>query len=176
LKLFLAPHNDDEALYGSFTIMRERPLIVVVTDAARHAKRGLPIGVRRAESVAAATILQADVTFLDIPDDELTIDRAEDAFIRLKYVVETVYAPTWYGHGNADHNAVGQAARRVWGAKVVGYSTYTKQCPKVEGLHEIVPTESELLRKRKALACYTSQLQMNKIYFDHAWNGSEYLD
>lgn len=177
MKLFLAPHNDDEALFGAFTILREKPLVVVVTDGARHEKKGLVrMDVRRNESRQGCAVLGADVMFLGIPDDELTLDRCEDAFIKLKYQVEAVYAPTWYGHGNPDHNIVGQAAKRVWGGKVIGYSTYTAQCVKVDGMNEIIPTESELQKKRRALECYASQIKLNGQYFAAARMGSEYLD
>jgi len=181
VKLFLAPHNDDEALYGAFTIQREKPLVIIVTDGARHEKRGLvKADVRRLESFRACSEhLGAPIDFLRIPDDQLSVESAIAAFKRLELKhkgIETVYAPSWYGHGNQDHNVVSVAAGEVWGKRVRFYSTYTAQCVKVEGLNEIIPTESELHVKRQALACYVSQIRINGQYFTAARNGSEYLD
>lgn len=185
MKIFLSPHNDDEALFGSFTIQRELPHIVVVTDGARHAKRyGIPVQTRRMESEAAALIMGTTVSFWGIPDDEIDADILEakmrefdtDPVIANLGGVERVYAPTFYLSGNPDHNVVGQCASRAFGNRVVWYSTYTKETPKIPGRTEIVPTEHELMVKRNALKCYASQWPINKIYFDAAWSGSEYLD
>jgi len=32
MKLLLSPHNDDECLFAAYTLMREKPLVIVVTD------------------------------------------------------------------------------------------------------------------------------------------------
>lgn len=179
MKLFISPHNDDEALFGSFIIQRELPHIVVVTDGARHEKRyGIAAQTRRMESEAAALIMGAEVSFLGIPDDEIDPDDLELRLAVLKQgvTIEAVYAPAFYSNGNPDHNVVGQCASRVFGNRVIWYSTYTKETPKIPGRTEIVPTEHELMVKRNALKCYASQWPINKIYFDAAWNGSEYFD
>lgn len=181
MKLFISPHNDDEALFGSFTIQREKPHIVVVTDGARHAKRyGIPVETRRRESQAAAMIMDTTVSFLGIPDDAIDADELEARLVRMVEqeisVIEAVYAPAFYLNGNPDHNVVGQCASRAFGNRVIWYSTYTKETPKIPGRVEIVPTEHELMVKRNALKCYASQWPINRIYFDAAWNGSEYLD
>lgn len=176
--LFLAPHGDDETLYGAFTIIRERPVVAIVTDGVRHEKRhSITVGTRRMESVRALDVLGSRPFFLGIPDDALTIDRAieeiGDAFPPEQ--VEKCYAPAVYEEGNDEHNTVGEAAFRLYGERVRFYSTYTRRNPKEKGGVEIIPTEHELFLKRKALAEYESQIRLNGIYFEAAKQGSEYL-
>lgn len=177
--LFLSPHNDDEALYGAFTLIRHQPLVAVVTDGARHERRyGIKAAVRRLESAAACEILGSKVAFLGIPDDELTVLNAEDA-IRKDLSGEAwdlVYAPAWHEDGNPEHNIVSVAAKRVFGTRVVQYTTYTKGEFKTIGRDAVYPTEYELIMKRRALDCYKSQHQVNGAYFDAARNGAEYLE
>ena len=38
--LFLSPHNDDETLFGAFTIMKEKPIVCVVFDSYVQVARG----------------------------------------------------------------------------------------------------------------------------------------
>lgn len=56
MKLFISPHNDDETLFGAFTILREKPMVVIVFDSYVQPSRGLPYCSwqdRRRESVKA---------------------------------------------------------------------------------------------------------------------------
>ena len=39
--LFLAPHGDDECLFGSFSIMRYQPHVVVVYKSAKQMRHGI---------------------------------------------------------------------------------------------------------------------------------------
>ena len=74
-KILFAPHNDDEALFTSFICMREKPLVVIVTDSWKQFNRGekdITAEVRRNESVEAMKILGCQVVFLGIPDNKLT--------------------------------------------------------------------------------------------------------
>ena len=54
MKILLAPHNDDEALFAAYTIMREHPLVIVVTDGYR-----LPDGVRYSLLPSISTLSNA---------------------------------------------------------------------------------------------------------------------
>lgn len=180
MNLFLSPHNDDEALFGAFSIMRHKPLVVIVTDAARHAKRGLPIDVRRQESVRGCSILGAPVMFLGIPDDELT---AEVLALRLVgLTADKVFAPAPLPNGNPDHNIVGEVAKAIFGKngsyarkeQLFLYSTYTKDNLTPRGDVEIVPVAGEMALKEAALREYRSQIEMNKIHFDAVKGASEF--
>ena len=56
MKVFISPHNDGECLFGSFTIQREKPLVVIVFDSVVQVMRGHPecdAVTRREESLRA---------------------------------------------------------------------------------------------------------------------------
>lgn len=158
MNVAIVPHNDDEALFLSWTILRHRPLVVIVTDSARQWKRGTGITARqrRAESLAAMDILGAEVRFLGIPDDELTIPTVRRALEHLGDP-EMVFAPAHEGpEGNADHNLVATACSVL--ANVTRYMTYTR-AGKSTGVE--VPYEPDWPRlKLQALACYESQIRL----------------
>ena len=40
VSLFLAPHNDDEALFGAYIIQTYKPLVVILTDSYIQYERG----------------------------------------------------------------------------------------------------------------------------------------
>ena len=157
-KLLLSPHNDDESLFASYTIMREKPLVVICTDSYIQYERGDPITAeqRRNETREAMKILGAPVIFLGIKDTELTGDKLEEV---LKYFkADTVYAPAIQG-GNAQHDIVGQVAKLVF-PNVIQYTTYTRDILWTQGSQEIIPTQSERIKKNQALDCYTSQINL----------------
>jgi len=173
--LLLAPHNDDEGLFCSYIIQKFKPLVLIVTDAYKHeAKYGKEGGilVRRKESEEAMKILGVDVDFLGIPDNALYLDNLiinlEDYKVKGK-----VFAPALQ-EGHADHDIVSLAAKEVWGDKVVYYSTYTKDSLEPKGDMPIIPTEEEKKKKTAVLACYKSQLKVNKHHFDAVINKPEY--
>ena len=165
--LLLAPHNDDEALFTSYIILKFKPLVVIVTDAVKYElKFGSMSGimVRRKESEEAMKILGAKIEFLGIPDTGLYID---NLVVNLEdfEVTGKVFAPALQ-QGHPDHDVVSLAADKVWGDKVIYYSTYTKENLTPEGALAIIPTKKEEDLKNKALACYISQLKINKPHFD----------
>lgn len=160
--LLLAPHNDDEALFASYIILKHKPLVCVVTDSYRQELRGDAITKeqRISETEMAMDILDADVKFLHIPDNAIG-DDALDALDDF----EVVYAPQPEFGGNPDHNKIGELAKNKW-KNVIFYSTYTAQRPYPHG--EPIPYTDEMYKlKMMALDSYQSQLNMsNKYYFD----------
>lgn len=176
-KIFLAPHNDDEALFGAYTLMRLRPLVVIVTDSFIQPNRG-DIGCsaqeRRQETINAMNLLGCPVVFLGIKDTELT---QEILTQRLQYFnPETIYIPAIQG-GNIQHDIVGKIGRELFGKKVEVYTTYTKQELWTKGNYEIIPTEQEKELKNKALDCYVSQVNLPSTapHFLAVRNKSEWL-
>ena len=166
-KLAVIPHNDDETLFLAYTLIREKPLVLIVTDAHKHQKKfGDWSGIlaRRKETEEAMKILGVKVEFLGIPDDALYLD---NLVINLEdyEVTGKVFAPALQG-GNPEHDLVSEAAKKVWGDKVITYSTYTKTNLTPTGGEAIIPTKKEEELKNKALACYVSQLKINKPHFD----------
>lgn len=174
-KILLAPHNDDEALFASFICLREKPLIVVVTDSWIQYNRGDKITAeeRREESRAAATVLGCSIYFMGIRDDEITADILGPELRKLN--ADLVYAPAIQG-GNKHHDLIGRLAFECF-KNVVQYATYAKNELYTTGEIEVRPTERELELKNKALYCYKTQLShpWTKPHFDAVDGKSEWL-
>jgi len=174
MDIWLASHNDDETLYGAYTIMREKPLVVIVTDGYLHVPKGVQPEDRRQESIRAMLILEAPVVFLGLHDDNLKEYEIYTRLCNLKNI-DKVYAPAVYEDGHKHHNMVGRVALELWGFKVGKYATYTMDNPVPQGNIEVVPSEEERLLKSLALKEYDSQLKLNKLYFDAVDGKSEWL-
>lgn len=175
--IFLAPHNDDESLFGAFTLMREKPLVIIVTDSYIQPERG-EVGcdaeTRRQETIEAMKIAGCPVVFLGIKDTELTVDLL---FMRLKsFHPETVYAPATQG-GNLQHDIVGRVAKKLFGAKCKFYTTYTKTDLHTTGTIEVKPTQEEVRKKFFMLGCYKSQLALKSTrpHLEAVLDKSEWL-
>jgi LmbE family N-acetylglucosaminyl deacetylase len=171
MKIFLSPHADDETLFGAFTIMRDKPLVVVVFDGYVQVNRGatkVTYLERRRESRSAMQALGTDsLRFLGLRDDDSTYT-AEDIKFRLRSVCnvdapfDTVYSPMFDGDGHDDHNLVSRAADLLPTVKHVKYSTYTRNGGRQRTPNEVQPMDGDMIRRKHlALACYTSQLDMN---------------
>lgn len=175
--LFLAPHNDDETLFGAFTLLRHKPLVVVVFKSDIQEKRGTGItaAMREAETAAAMEVLgcewqqwplldsgseangwTADDIFARLEMlDGLAGDLAEDGSGSLGY--DRVFAPAVEEGGHAQHNLVGEIADNLFGGRVTHYKTYTNGRGRSEG----VPVEYEnewIGLKLCALSQYASQI------------------
>lgn len=175
--IFLSPHNDDEALYGAYTLMRHKPLVVVVTDSYIQPERGdngCGADVRRQETINAMQLAGVPVLFLGIKDTELTADVLRE---RLKYFnPETVYIPAIQG-GNAQHDLVSGVAADLFGSRCERYCTYTKKKLYTTGGWELIPTQQEVELKDKMLNCYKSQLKLKSTapHFKAVRGKSEWL-
>ncbi len=159
MKLFISPHNDDEALFGAFTLLREKPLVLIVTDSFIQFERGDDITwmQRRQESEEACLILGCEVEFGYIRDTELTADALRTLF-RKYQGYHTVYAPAIQG-GNWQHDMISNIAQEMF-ENVILYTTYTKSKLYTTGSVEIIPTPEEIDLKNQALFCYQSQLRL----------------
>jgi glycosyltransferase involved in cell wall biosynthesis/LmbE family N-acetylglucosaminyl deacetylase len=176
--IFLSPHNDDECLFGAYTLMRLRPLVIVVTDSYIQPNRG-DVGcgadVRRQETIDAMNLLGCPVLFMGIKDTELTEDVLRERLRLLN--PETIYIPALQG-GNSQHDLVNKVALEVFGkAKCEQYTTYTKTELYTEGGWEVKPSHTEMELKNKALECYKSQLALpsTKPHFEAVKGKSEWL-
>lgn len=107
MNLFISPHCDDETLFGAYTIMREKPIVAIFKDVLHI--------YRHDESRAA-------LDWLELPRDNI---KFISALHELGTDYEKVYAPAMQG-GHPFHDEVCELAIRQFGAKVVLYSTYTK--------------------------------------------------
>ena len=179
MKLLLAPHNDDESLFAAFTLLRERPLVLIVTDSfiqPERGDRGCSALERRQESIAACKILGSPVAFLGIRDTELTEELVAERLSFFKHLeFERCYAPAIQG-GNAQHDIIGKVAGQIFN-NVTHYTTYTKTELWTKGTIEVIATPKENDLKKKALACYKSQLNLGSTqpHFLAVLNRSEWL-
>lgn len=159
MKLFVSPHNDDETIFGAFTILRERPLVVVVFDSFIQPARGIPgttAAERRAETAAACQILGVECQFIGYRDDQPPHADAIRGRLELFGVAE-VWAPCTEMDGHEHHNLVARACLGLPGAKDF-YLTYTKRGKSTNGRK--VPYEPHWIGlKLRALAEYKSQFQ-----------------
>lgn len=179
MKLFLSPHCDDETLFGAFTLMREKPLVVICTDSYIQQNRGENITAQQRfqESVNAMKILGCSVMRLGLRDDvvdEMTLMERLAWFKNF----ETIYAPAIQG-GNPIHDLVGQVADKVFGDKVKHYATYAKGEWFTPAGEEVKPaTPQEMFGKEAVLDCYKSQINLpaTKPHFNAVRGGkSEWL-
>src|ERR1041384_5287978 len=178
MKLLLSPHNDDECLFAAYTLMREKPLVIVVTDSDAHLAEGITAHQRREESRRAGELLGVPVVFLGMKDGTLEQQKA-DLQRRLQPFASQpwshVYAPAIQG-GHKDHDALGAAVSTMF-STVSYYATYAAGELFSPAGREIEPTPEEVERKSKALDCYPSQIRLARTQsrFDTVRGRSEYL-
>lgn len=164
MKILLAPHQDDAVLFSTFTILRERPLVLNVLNSYVQPARGYQncdAETRVLEELnAVSTVLGCEVGFMGYRDDSPEWDAIEqDLRIFSQYHgVTKVYAPQVQIGGHDHHNRVGVIAERVWGSQVTYYMTYTSRG---KSIGAEVPYEPPWVAlKLKALACYESQIAL----------------
>jgi LmbE family N-acetylglucosaminyl deacetylase len=144
--VFLSPHPDDETLFGTFTLLREKPLVVSVLSCGTH---------RTLEFAAAMKTLGIKDIGIWGAFDELNPDwpsiRARIHALR----AERIYVPAYHADGNVHHNELARAAEAA-APTVVHYLTYTTAGKQTSD--QAVPYEPEWIGlKLRALACYESQ-------------------
>ncbi len=173
----ISPHHDDESLFAAYTLMREKPNVVIVTSSHIQPNRG-DLGctdeIRQQETIAAMKIAECPVFFLGIKDTELT----EDILIqRLNFFrPDKVYIPAIQG-GNAQHDLVAKVCMQLFPNQYECYTTYSKTELYTTGKREIKPTADELEMKSRMLDCYDSQLSLRstKPHFDAVRFQSEWM-
>jgi len=164
MKIWISPHSDDETLYGAFTLMREKPLVVIVTDSYIQQNRGESITPQQRfqESVNAMKILGLPIVRLGIRDDIITELAVIERLAWFKNF-ETVYAPALQG-GNLAHDIIARASEKVFKsnprAKFIQYSTYSKGEFYTPGTKQIIPDSTEIAIKNEMLDCYKSQIEL----------------
>jgi LmbE family N-acetylglucosaminyl deacetylase len=166
-KVFLSPHNDDETLFGAFTIMQNYQDIevVVVYDSFVQVSRGHEAStatVRRNETLAALALMGVSgkqVTFLGMRDDDPC--RHQDITPLLEpWRQYQIYAPLYEIDGNKHHNAVAYAVTRNAFDNVTRYLTYTSAGKSTSG-NQVHPRHGVDVRmKFAALLCYRSQFMV----------------
>lgn len=178
--LWISPHNDDAVLFGAYTLMREKPLVLTVTDSYIQQNRGENItpNQRRIEDIKAMEILGCPLVFGAIRDDIIDTWAVEELFYNFQNF-DIVYAPApIVPNGNRHHNLIGETAIKIFGDKIKQYMTYSTGQLYMSGAIEVKPTNEEVKLKEKALDCYVSQLTLpaTKPHFDAVKGGkSEWM-
>lgn len=169
--LFLAPHNDDEALFGAYIIQTYKPKVIVVTDSHIQHERGdknCSAAERIGESQRACDILGAPVEFWHVPDNSTDVELREAVATALREYSSdvVVFAPAVEEGGNWQHNLIGSVAKEIF-PNVVSYYTYTRSRDWPDGPVPVVATNEMRAKKLAALQCYKSQWQnVCRMYFE----------
>lgn len=165
--LFLSPHNDDETLFGAFTILRETPQVITVFRSKLQEIRGTGIDYdqREHETRSALAVLgvpgwqQEQWGFHD--NEHLSQDDLVATLEPYSATYTRVFAPQPYDEGgHPHHDLVGHAAIQAFGNdRVTLYHTYKNGRGRVEG--DLVPIKNPdwIRSKLLALACYPSQIR-----------------
>jgi LmbE family N-acetylglucosaminyl deacetylase len=156
--LFLSPHNDDETLFGAFTLLRERPRVVTVLRSYVQEQRGTGVTYqeREAENAAALEVLGiGEWEQWPFPDSDPPWNEIRERLASLR--PDHVFAPAIERGGHAHHSAIGGLAEALWPGKVTPYTTYTTRGRTRRGT-EVAWEHEWVLLKLKALSCYRSQI------------------
>lgn len=157
--LLLSPHNDDETLFASYLLQRERPKVIVCLLGSRKAAYPLPAE-RIAESRAAMEILGCDFEQLYMACDPAQWDIVE---MRLRTEPEPgrVWVPTPEPHGHSQHNKLARIANAIWPGRLSYYTTYRcsahQPYERTTHGHRVEAEAGWDEQKKRALACYETQ-------------------
>jgi LmbE family N-acetylglucosaminyl deacetylase len=144
-KLFFAPHPDDETLFGAYTILKEKPVVVVI-------KNDIP---RMFEFMHAMEVLDAEWMIVD-----------SVSFVQgLK--PDVVYVPQ-LNNCHPLHNKVTQDVMKYFReSEIIEYATYTSPDDlQPKGRTKVEATDEMKALKLKALDCYVSQRKATPVHFD----------
>ena len=173
-KLLLSPHNDDESLFAAYTLIREKPFVLIITDSDIQ----LPVvtaAQRREESKRACEVLGVSVDFLGLTDGSVKEDDLRQRLLPFTEQDWTcVYAPAVEG-GHPEHDLLGWVASSLF-RHVRYYSTYRDPAVSPMGEHPIIPNRQEIDLKNRALDCYASQIELNAVHFNAVRGKPEYLN
>jgi LmbE family N-acetylglucosaminyl deacetylase len=165
MNLLLSPHNDDEVLFAAFTVIREKPHVVVCFRGADGF--GDP-GVREDESRAAVAILGASAF------KQWDLASCTDEAMRAYFVefdnggrYDRVYAPDLICT-HREHLQVARCAADVFHGRLTTYHTYVHPrgdaWPVRVTSDRLVPYSPEdVALKLRALQCYATQIMHPRI-------------
>ena len=171
MKLFVSPHNDDETLFGAFTILREQPYVMIVYDGYVQQKRGLPVTMlqRRQESIAALSILGIPLNkilfgFLDDSRDVDVTGLGDLIYIATSNLkLDEIFLPAFEENGHLQHNLVARVEfkNKLATVPIQRYLTYTSKGKSVSSNPVKVTDPMWIAKKLQALSCYTSQMSLD---------------
>ena len=173
--IFLSPHNDDETLFGAFTLLRERPRVVTVLRSYIQEQRGTGVTYREREAETEAALDVLGITDWEqwqYPDTDPPWHDIRERLGSLE--AERIYAPAVERGGHRHHNAIGRFANSLWPGRVTFYMTYKRWGRDRTTRGNPVPWEHEwVLLKLRALACYRSQICVPETWTTQHFLGSQ---
>lgn len=158
------PHHDDATLFASYTMLRERPTLVTVFGFAQAQERyGVSAETRDHENIDAIRLLEP-AGWQPWDHSDLTPDRAAIIahMLRLNAVLHPrlVWAPMFEQNGHEHHNLVARCAEIAFSGRVRSYATYSRGSKRTQTENEVIPEPDWPALKLKAMACYTSQINL----------------
>ncbi len=167
MSVFISPHDDDHALFGAFTCLREHPVLVVVFDGHVQQQRGLPVTCqeRAAETEAAARILGCSRVVRLGFSDAGPLPRPADILQAIHDKVPAIHRGCWFlpaeeEDGHDQHNLVAQITPVL--KNCTPYLTYTRNGGKSTSDKPVQIEHGDwIASKLLALACYKSQMNMD---------------
>ena len=166
--LFLAPHNDDEVLFGTFLLLRYRPDVIICLRSERmgdpNYPGGMPIRYQTRELETSFAMKQLDCQWTQWPIGDTNPDAevVETWMNGLRDLAsqddwDIVFAPAVEENGHEQHNMIGRLADIVFpDVERIHYLTYTPEGRSRDGT-EVEFEPDWIAKKLSALACYKSQ-------------------
>jgi len=171
--LFLAPHNDDETLFGAFTLIAWKPDVIVCFRSAKQSRSGIEPQRREMETGLALQILEGERGFMQSAVLDTATDRealgpltemltdAHEIFPESDRPYDLVFAPAVEEGGHEQHSFVGQLALDVFGPdRVVPYLTYRRGFGRSTSSVEVPFLPEWPARKLAAMSFYRSQIAL----------------
>lgn len=163
--LLLEPHLDDAVLFATYTLLREKPMVVTVcSDARVQETYGITGDMRRNEWARSMSVV-GNVWSERLHMSDVSLD-ADDLTVRLfrlrsDYRITKVWAPLYEEGGHEQHNQVALAAVKAFnGVEVCRYATYRRGSTRTRTETEVTPEPHWPALKFKAMACYESQINL----------------
>lgn len=183
--VFLSPHNDDETLFGAFTLMTVRPHVVICL---RSVREFLGFGITHEEREAET---ESALQLLGVPSSEQwAFSDASPTWDEIHFRIEDLaskfdvcYAPTPSpngepprpGWGIDQHDYIGFIASCAFEPdRIFYYKTYSSN-DELRTWTQTPYTGEFLLRKWSALACYVSQIKLGTTAPHFVNDQREYL-
>lgn len=160
--VFFSPHNDDEALFGAYTLMRYRPLVVNTLWCDVQESRGADwprASTRARESHEAMKCLELEHQQWGILESDPDIHEIVKQMMHLckTYQPTLVFAPAIEKGGHRHHNLVAMAATAAFPKTILKhYLTYT-EAGKSTSDRAVVTEPSWPEMKIRLLGYYISQ-------------------
>lgn len=160
--LFLSPHHDDESLFGAFSLLQYKPLVIVCLRSVKQAAYGVSAQRREAETRAAMQVLGCEWQQWSEPDVSPDPD-ALAAMMREAdetHRPEIVFAPAVEEGGHEQHSLIGTLAAEVFNSRTQPYLTYRHYNMRTRSENEVPYAPEWVSLKLRALACYRSQIEL----------------